>query len=142
VDVAVCAAAVADWRPAAAGQQKFKKEVGAAPPVIELTENPDILKTLAQAGPTRPPLVIGFAAETQNVVANAQQKLDRKGCDWILANDVSPACGTFGGTNTSLHLIRTGAEPEDWGPASKEAAAKRLVSNISRYFRTHPASVA
>ncbi|MFN4090218.1 MAG: bifunctional phosphopantothenoylcysteine decarboxylase/phosphopantothenate--cysteine ligase CoaBC, partial [Alphaproteobacteria bacterium] len=95
-DIAVCAAAVADWRPAAASDQKMKK-TGDAPPALALTENPDILAGLSRAENRRPRLVVGFAAETQNVVAYAQAKRTRKGCDWIVANDVAPETGTFGG---------------------------------------------
>ena len=90
-DVAIFAAAVADWRVANAGEQKIKKKAGQATPDLSLVENPDILATIAQRKTQRPKLVIGFAAETENVAANAKAKLAAKGCDWILANDVSPA---------------------------------------------------
>ena len=90
VDIAVCAAAVADWKAAHPAGSKIKKQAGAAPPALELTPNPDILATLSKPGPKRPALVVGFAAETENLVANAIEKRKRKGCDWIVANDVSP----------------------------------------------------
>jgi hypothetical protein len=93
----VCAAAVADWKAIRPASAKIKKKAGAAPPALELTPNPDILATLSRPGPQRPALVVGFAAETENLVANAIEKRQRKGCDWIVANDVSPATGTFGG---------------------------------------------
>jgi len=132
VDVAVCAAAVADWRVAAAAEQKLKKDAG-APPALVLAENPDILKTLSAAGPNRPKLVIGFAAETEHVVRHAEEKRRRKGCDWILANDVSPQSGTFGGDCNTIHLV-DGAAVEDWPPLSKRAVAERLAKRIAAYF--------
>jgi len=129
-DVAVCAAAVADWRVAEEATQKMKKENGAGPSVLKLTENPDILKTLAGAGNRRPRLVIGFAAETENVVAHAQAKRARKGCDWIVANDVSAGTGTFGGGENAVHLIDE-AGVEDWPKMSKDAVAARLAQRIA-----------
>ena len=132
VDVAVCAAAVADWRPAKAGAQKTKKN-GKAAPSLKLTENPDILATLSEAGNRRPQLVIGFAAETEKVIAHARAKLARKGCDWILANDVSPASGTFGGAENSIHLIDAEGV-EDWPRLSKELVAERLGQRIAAWF--------
>ena len=132
VDVAVCAAAVADWRPAKAGDQKTKKN-GKTPPKIALTENPDILATLSEAGNRRPQLVIGFAAETEKVIAHAKAKLARKGCDWILANDVSPDSGTFGGAENSVHLIDAEGV-EDWPRLSKELVAERLGQRIAAWF--------
>ncbi len=129
-DIAVCAAAVADWRVVQEAGQKMKKEDGAGPSTLKLTENPDILKTLANAGNRRPRLVIGFAAETENVVAHAQAKRTRKGCDWIVANDVSAGTGTFGGTENTVHLVdATGVE--DWPRMSKEAVAMRLARRIA-----------
>ena len=141
VDVAICAAAVADWRPATSGTQKLKKEAG-APPAIELTENPDILKTLAQPGPKRPRLVIGFAAETEDIAANARRKLARKGCDWLLANDVSPASGTFGGTENAVELFRTDAGSVAWPRVSKDELAARLAAEIARHLHHSSASAA
>src|SRR5690348_177131 len=105
-DVAIFAAAVADWRVANAGAQKIKKARGQATPTFELAENPDILSTIAHRTRERPRLVIGFAAETENIVAHAQEKLLRKGCDWILANDVSPRTGVMGGDSNTIELVR------------------------------------
>lgn len=131
VDVAVCAAAVADWRPALAPEHKIKKQEGGGPPSIALVENPDILKTLASQEVLRPRLVIGFAAETEKLVEHATAKLQRKRCDWILANDVAPASGTFGGDRNQVTLIRAGAPPESWPDASKDAVAARLAGRIA-----------
>ncbi len=129
-DVAIFAAAVADWRVANVGAQKIKKKAGSATPELSLTENPDILSTIAHRPSGRPSLVIGFAAETENVEANAKAKLARKGCDWILANDVSPDTGIMGGDNNTITLVTiSGAEP--WPPQSKEDAATMLIARIS-----------
>jgi len=130
VDVAIFAAAVADWRVANAGEQKIKKKPGQSTPELALIENPDILSTIAHRTHERPPLVIGFAAETENVVANAQDKLARKGCDWILANDVSPATGIMGGDRNTIQLVTT-AGVESWPPQSKEEAAAMLIERIA-----------
>ena len=133
VDVAVCAAAVADWRVKKSAAQKLKKN-GGKPAPIELIENPDILRTLAQAsGNRRPKLVVGFAAETENVVENAKKKRLRKGCDWLLANDVSPAQGTFGGDSNTLHLVDDSGV-EAWPRMSKTAAAERLARAVADHF--------
>ncbi len=131
-DVAVCAAAVADWRPVAAAGQKIKKKegAGAAAPAIALTENPDILATLSKAGARRPRLVVGFAAETEAIVANAQAKRARKGCDWILANDVSTGTGTFGGDANTIHVVDA-AGVEAWARMSKDEVARRLAARIA-----------
>jgi phosphopantothenoylcysteine decarboxylase/phosphopantothenate--cysteine ligase len=129
-DVAIFAAAVADWRVAHAGAQKIKKAPGAKAPELTLTENPDILATIAHRTKSRPALVIGFAAETQNVIANARAKLARKGCDWILANDVSPATGIMGGDRNTVSLVRKDGV-EDWPPQSKEDVARMLVERIA-----------
>jgi phosphopantothenoylcysteine decarboxylase/phosphopantothenate--cysteine ligase len=131
VDVAVCAAAVADWR-AEAAPQKLKKKNG-APPALKLVENPDILATLSKPGNNRPRLVVGFAAETEDVVANARLKRQRKGCDWILANDVSPATGTFGGDSNTIHLVDS-AGVEGWPALSKREVAERLGCRIATFF--------
>ncbi|MDE0807976.1 MAG: bifunctional phosphopantothenoylcysteine decarboxylase/phosphopantothenate--cysteine ligase CoaBC [Alphaproteobacteria bacterium] len=133
VDIAVCAAAVADWRVVRVAGQKLKKESNAGPPAIELAENPDILATLAAADTTRPGLVVGFAAETENVVALATAKRTRKGCDWIVANDVSPETGTFGGDENTVHLV-TETGSEDWPRMGKDAVAARLAERISQHF--------
>lgn len=128
-DVAVCAAAVADWRVVQAAGEKMKK-TGTGIPNLEMTENPDILATLAAAANTRPGLVIGFAAETENVVAHAQAKRKKKGCDWILANDVSPETGTFGGAENTIYLISADGV-EDWPRMSKTDVAERLADRIA-----------
>jgi phosphopantothenoylcysteine decarboxylase/phosphopantothenate--cysteine ligase len=127
VDVAVCAAAVADWRPADTVPAKIKKR-GGEPPALRLVENPDILATLA-AGDPRPTLVVGFAAETEQVVANAVAKRERKGCDWLVANDVSAGSGTFGGDQNAVHLV-TDAGVESWPTMPKAEVAERLVVRI------------
>jgi phosphopantothenoylcysteine decarboxylase/phosphopantothenate--cysteine ligase len=132
-EIAVCAAAVADWRPATAGSAKIKKRDGAPPPVIELIENPDILRTLS-AGERRPRLVIGFAAETGDLEARARAKLARKGCDWILANDVSPGTGVFGGATNRVLLLTGDALAESWPELDKLALARRLADRIARHF--------
>ena len=130
VEIVVCAAAVADWRVEQA-PQKLKKN-GAAP-TLNLVENPDILKSLSQPGNRRPRLVIGFAAETEDVLTHARRKLTAKGCDWIVANDVSAAAGTFGGDDNTVHLIDA-AGVEDWPPLSKRAVAERLATRIAAFF--------
>lgn len=128
-DVAIFAAAVADWRVAHAGEQKIKKKAGQATPELSLTENPDILSTVAHLETGRPGLVIGFAAETENVLINAKAKLVKKGCDWILANDVSPSTGIMGGDRNTIHLVTPeGVEP--WPPQSKEDVAAMLIARI------------
>jgi phosphopantothenoylcysteine decarboxylase / phosphopantothenate---cysteine ligase len=130
-DVAIFAAAVADWRVANAGEQKIKKQAGQPTPELALTENPDILSTIAHRKTQRPQLVIGFAAETENVAANAKAKLARKGCDWILANDVSPATGIMGGDRNTIELVTAqGIEP--WPPQSKEDVAAMLIAHIAQ----------
>ncbi len=111
-DAAVFAAAVADWRVAEAGEQKIKKTAGGAPK-LALVENPDILATIAKRKTLRPRLVVGFAAETEHVIENARAKRERKGCDWIVANDVSPATGIMGGDRNTVHLI-TADGVESW----------------------------
>ena len=133
-DVAIFCAAVADWRVASAGTQKIKKEK-AGPPHIELTENPDILATIAQAKTHRPPLVIGFAAETEHVLAHAQAKRIKKQCDWIVANDVSPASGVMGGDQNTVHLLR-GETVSSWPLMDKTAVAEALVHEIALALKT------
>ncbi|MQX36589.1 bifunctional phosphopantothenoylcysteine decarboxylase/phosphopantothenate--cysteine ligase CoaBC [Roseospira navarrensis] len=130
VDVVVCAAAVADWRVADAADQKLKKGSGGDALALSLTENPDILATLSQAGEGRPGLVVGFAAETEQVVEHARAKRDRKGCDWILANDVSAATGTFGGDANTVHLI-TADGVESWPAQSKAEVGRGLAARIA-----------
>jgi phosphopantothenoylcysteine decarboxylase/phosphopantothenate--cysteine ligase len=129
-DIAVCAAAVADWRVASAASGKIKKVPGAPPPALALVPNPDILATLSAPGPQRPALVIGFAAETDDLMANAQAKRLRKGCDWIVANDVSPTSGIMGGAENAVHLI-TASGVEDWPRLAKDEVARRLAARIA-----------
>jgi phosphopantothenoylcysteine decarboxylase/phosphopantothenate--cysteine ligase len=131
VDAAIFAAAVADWRAAQATGQKIKKSVGEAPPSLRLAENPDILATVAHLTSGRPRLVIGFAAETENVVANAKAKLARKGSDWILANDVSPQTGIMGGDRNTIQLVSADGV-ESWPTQSKEEVAAALIARIAQ----------
>jgi phosphopantothenoylcysteine decarboxylase / phosphopantothenate---cysteine ligase len=134
-DAAIMAAAVADWRVANAGAQKMKKQAGALP-VLEFAENPDILATLSHH-PRRPALVVGFAAETETVVAHATAKRARKGCDWIVANDVSPATGIMGGAENAVHLI-TEQGVEDWPRLPKDQVARRLADRIAAHLGGKP----
>jgi phosphopantothenoylcysteine decarboxylase/phosphopantothenate--cysteine ligase len=129
-DIAVCAAAVADWRVGSAASGKIKKMAGAAPPALDLVPNPDILAALAAPGPRRPALVVGFAAETDDLLTNAQAKRARKGCDWIVANDVSPATGIMGGVENAVHLV-TADGVEDWPRVAKDEVARRLAARIA-----------
>ena len=129
-DAAVMAAAVADWRVANESASKIKKVAGAGAPVMEFAENPDILKTVAQSLDRRPRLVVGFAAETDDVLAHAQAKRARKGCDWIVANDVSPGTGIMGGAENAVTLI-TAAGVEDWPRLPKDEVARRLARKIA-----------
>ena len=128
VDVAVFAAAVADWRVERPSGSKIKKE--RRPQQLGLIENPDILATVAHRRSGRPRLVIGFAAETDDVIANGKAKLVKKGCDWIVANDVSPETGIMGGDVNTIHLI-TAAGVESWPPQSKNDVARMLVERIA-----------
>ncbi|HBK06999.1 MAG TPA: bifunctional phosphopantothenoylcysteine decarboxylase/phosphopantothenate--cysteine ligase CoaBC [Acetobacteraceae bacterium] len=130
VDVAVFAAAVADWRVEQAATGKIKKQPGAAPPSLALTPNPDILATIAAAGPRRPRLVVGFAAETDDLMANAQGKLKRKNADWIVANDVSPETGIMGGAENAVHIV-SAAGIETWPRLAKDDVARRLAKRIA-----------
>ena len=134
VDIAIFAAAVADWRVAHEGEQKLKKTAAAMPP-LQLVENPDILATIAHRRDGRPPLVIGFAAETEHLIENAKTKLARKGCDWIVANDVSPATGVMGGDRNTVHLLsRHGddIEVDSWPVMTKEEVATALIAHVAR----------
>jgi phosphopantothenoylcysteine decarboxylase/phosphopantothenate--cysteine ligase len=133
VDVAVCAAAVADWTVARRAASKLKKE-DSGPPTLELAENPDILATLSRHPQHRPRLVVGFAAETESLLDNARSKLERKGCDWIVANDVGPETGTFGGSHNTVSLV-TGEGVETWPELDKREVARRLVERISDAVR-------
>ena len=128
-DIAICAAAVADWHVVNNSEQKIKKRDTGSVSILELNENPDILKTLSQLDSNRPDLVVGFAAETENLLNNAVKKRKNKGCDWILANDVSESTGTFGGENNLVHLI-TDKGHEEWPLMLKEDVAIRLVEKI------------
>ena len=128
-DAAVFAAAVADWRVIGASDSKIKKVAGALP-TLEFAENPDILAEVSQMAEERPGLVVGFAAETNDVIDNATAKRKRKGCDWIVANDVSPATGIMGGTENAVTLISdSGAEP--WPRMTKDAVARQLAARIA-----------
>ena len=129
-DIAICAAAVADWRAADEAPQKLKKERAGSEAQLKLAQNPDILATIAKPGPKRPRLVIGFAAETENLIENATAKRRNKGADWIVANDVWPGTGAMGGDMTQVHLI-TAAGVEDWPPLSKDETAARLLARAA-----------
>ena len=129
-DIAVCAAAVADWRVANATGHKIKKQPGAAAPALALVPNPDILATLSAPGPRRPRLVVGFAAETDDVIANAAAKRARKGCDWIVANDVRPETGIMGGESNTVHIV-TAEGSEAWPALPKPEVARRLAARIA-----------
>jgi len=129
-DIAICAAAVADWRVADEAPQKLKKQPDGSAPSLKLAANPDILATVAQSGAQRPRLVVGFAAETENLIENAKGKRVRKGADWIVANDVWPGTGAMGGDRTQVHLI-TAAGVEDWPPMSKDEMAARLLARAA-----------
>jgi phosphopantothenoylcysteine decarboxylase/phosphopantothenate--cysteine ligase len=137
-DIAVMAAAVGDWRTAEAGE-KIKKD-GGRPPALSLVENPDILAGLGRR-PDRPALLIGFAAETENLLANAAEKLARKGADWIVANDVSPDKGVMGGARNRVHLV-TASGVESWPDMEKPEVAARLVARMVEHFRNPPAASA
>jgi phosphopantothenoylcysteine decarboxylase / phosphopantothenate---cysteine ligase len=128
-EVAVFAAAVADWRVSKPNAGKIKKQAGRLPQ-LDLTENPDILATVAHKTGGRPRLVIGFAAETDHIVAHAKAKLARKGCDWIVANDVSAGSGVMGGDRNTVHLV-TANGVESWPPQSKEDVARALVARVA-----------
>ncbi|WP_298260881.1 bifunctional phosphopantothenoylcysteine decarboxylase/phosphopantothenate--cysteine ligase CoaBC [Bradyrhizobium sp.] len=134
VDIAIFAAAVADWRVAHEGEQKLKKTATGMPP-LQLVENPDILATISHRKEGRPPLVIGFAAETEHLIDNARTKLARKGCDWIVANDVSPSTGVMGGDRNTVHLlIRHGGniDVDSWPVMTKEEVATELIAHVAK----------
>lgn len=132
-DAAVFAAAVADWRVAETRAQKTKKNT-AGPPMLALVENPDILATIARRKANRPRLVVGFAAETEHVIENAREKLAKKGCDWIVANDVSKETGIMGGDRNTVHLV-TARGIEAWPSQSKEEVARALVARIAEALK-------
>ncbi|MEL7529327.1 MAG: bifunctional phosphopantothenoylcysteine decarboxylase/phosphopantothenate--cysteine ligase CoaBC [Pseudomonadota bacterium] len=130
-DIAIMAAAVADWRVATEGTQKIKKDGSGQPPALALIENPDILATIGHHQSLRPQLLIGFAAETQNLVDNARAKLDRKNADWIIANDVSPETGIMGGDANTVRLVsRSGIE--DWPEMKKADVAHRIIERAAQ----------
>lgn len=129
-DAAVFAAAVADWRVASASDKKMKKDGSGTLPTLDFAENPDILATVSQMADGRPPLVVGFAAETHDVIEHATAKRARKGCDWIVANDVSPETGIMGGSENAVTLIsETGTE--DWPRMGKVEVARKLAARIA-----------
>jgi phosphopantothenoylcysteine decarboxylase/phosphopantothenate--cysteine ligase len=128
-DIAVFAAAVADWRVDQPNANKIKKQAGGSP-TLGLVENPDILAAVAHDAHVRPRLVIGFAAETEHIIEHAKAKLVRKGCDWIVANDVSATTGVMGGDRNTVHLV-TAQGVESWPPQSKEQVAQALVARIA-----------
>jgi len=134
-DIAICAAAVADWRAADEAPHKLKKQNQGGETTLKLTHNPDILATVAGPGAKRPRLVIGFAAETENLIVNATAKRRAKGADWIVANDVWPGTGAMGGDQTQVHLITPGGV-EDWPPMSKDEMAARLLARAGEALRS------
>ncbi len=138
-DVGIFAAAVADWRVAETAPEKLKKGKGAIP-ALALVENPDILRTVARRGPSRPGLVVGFAAETENVIEHARAKRKSKSCDWIVANDVSPATGVMGGDRNTVHII-TAEGVESWPEMDKNAVAERLVARVAEHIALGQADV-
>jgi phosphopantothenoylcysteine decarboxylase/phosphopantothenate--cysteine ligase len=129
-DVALCAAAVADWRVAHQAAEKLKKEEGQTALNLALARNPDILATLAAPSARRPTLVIGFAAETETIITHAQAKLSRKGADWIVANDISPDTGIMGGDHTEVHLV-SASGVEDWPAMGKDEMAMKLLARAA-----------
>ena len=133
VDIAVFAAAVTDWRPVKKNAHKIKKNGTNSPTTMQLTANPDILARVAQRKKGRPHLVIGFAAETENVIANARRKRQEKGCDWIVANAVNPNSSVFGSDDNTVHLI-TSTQCQNWKPMSKKAVAEKLVKKICHHY--------
>lgn len=133
-DIAIFAAAVADWRVANEGAQKLKKTPAGMPP-LQLVENPDILATISRLKDKRPPLVIGFAAETEHLIDNAKAKLKRKGCDWIVANDVSPSTGVMGGDRNTVHLLTRDDDDitvDSWPIMTKEEVASELIAQVAK----------
>jgi phosphopantothenoylcysteine decarboxylase/phosphopantothenate--cysteine ligase len=133
-DIAICAAAVADWRAADEAPHKLKKTGQVTEAELKLTLNPDILATISKPGPKRPRLVVGFAAETENLIENAKAKLRTKGADWIVANDVWPGTGAMGGDKTQVHIV-TGGGVENWPPMTKDEMAQRLLAQVAAAMR-------
>ena len=138
-DIAIFAAAVADWRAASPQSAKIKKKAGERAPALELAENADILKTVALLKKGRPGLVIGFAAETKDVLAYAQKKRGAKGADWIIANNVSPETGIMGGDHNTVHLI-TSAGVESWPEMTKEKVADQLLAKAASFLTRNKAA--
>lgn len=134
-DVFIAAAAVADWRVETAHREKVKKTASAGPPALKLVENPDILKTIASKKSGRPAVVVGFAAETNSLLANASAKLASKGCDMIVANDVSPGTGVMGGRRNTVHILTTDGI-ENWPEMDKNEVAAKLISAIANRLRS------
>jgi phosphopantothenoylcysteine decarboxylase / phosphopantothenate---cysteine ligase len=136
-DVGIFAAAVADWRVADASDRKIKKDAKQSVPTLTLVENPDILKTVGQAkAGRRPPLVVGFAAETDNVIDNAKKKRKSKGADWIVANDVSPSTGIMGGDRNAVHIV-SASGVESWPDLDKGDVARRLMDRVAAHLAEH-----
>ena len=136
-DVAICTAAVADWHVVGARHQKLKKQADNQPPILELAENPDILKSLCQSD-NRPSLVIGFAAETDNPIEAARAKRATKNCDWLLVNHITPSAPVFGADENQLTCLKAGLATDDicpWPAATKEALGKRLADEIAAFFQ-------
>jgi len=129
-EIGIFTAAVADWRTVTPADQKMKKTAKSKTPKLELTENPDILATISQLKKDRPQLVVGFAAETENVIENAKAKLKRKGCDWIVANDVSQGTGVMGGSRNTVHIVTEDGE-QAWPEMSKDEVARKLMAAIA-----------
>lgn len=129
-DIAIFAAAVADWRIASPSPAKIKKSAGGPPPTLTLAENTDILKTVAHLKSGRPTLVIGFAAETNDMLAHAKRKLKTKGADWIIANDVSPQTGVMGGDRNTVHVL-SGSDTESWPDMSKTDVARKIMAKAA-----------
>jgi phosphopantothenoylcysteine decarboxylase/phosphopantothenate--cysteine ligase len=130
-DIFVATAAVADWRMAEAGACKLKKSGNGGAQSLNLVENPDILSIIAHRNHERPKLVVGFAAETNDVLAHARKKLDAKGCDIIVANDVSPSTGIMGGDTNTIHLVTRGGV-DSWPTLDKDEVARRLIAYLAR----------
>ena len=124
---------MADWRVAQQANAKIKKSLYGPPPRFEMVPNPDILATLGKGEVRRPTLLVGFAAETETMLDNAQAKRQRKGCDWIVANDVSPSIGTFGSDSNTVHLL-SDAGIESWPTMTKVEVAERLAARIAAHF--------
>ncbi|MES0812397.1 bifunctional phosphopantothenoylcysteine decarboxylase/phosphopantothenate--cysteine ligase CoaBC [Roseibium sp. SCPC15] len=138
-DIAIMAAAVADWRVASEGTQKIKKDGTGKPPALNLVENPDILSTVGHHEKLRPDLLIGFAAETQNLLKNARSKLERKNADWIIANDVSPETGIMGGDANTVRLVsKSGVE--DWPQMDKAEVARQIIARAAEALNNRSGS--